>query len=149
MNCPHGSPRESLCVLLGVVAIVMAALPSGCAPPPPADFRSADPASRLKAIEAAARTRDRSAIPDLVESLDSVDPAIRLFAIETLRSLTGTDLGYRAGDSPERRAEAIGGWIEWVDRRGHLSEESPRDHLTEVRESGEREVARSVTEPPA
>jgi len=74
------------------------------------DFDSPNPASRLYAIEQAARSGDRSAIGNLVESLDSDDPAVRLLAIATLQRLTGQTYGYRHYDPVLERREAIARW---------------------------------------
>jgi len=108
---------------IGGLALTMLLATTACSPPPPAaDFRSPDPASRLLAIEDAARRSDRTAIPHLIESLDSADPAVRFMAFQTLRTMTGEECGYREGDSPERRAEAIACWEELARREGWAPE---------------------------
>ena len=73
-------------------------------------FDSANPAAKLYAIEYAAREGDRSAIPQIVEQLDSDDPAVRSLAISALRQLTGETFGYRDYDPPELRRQAIDRW---------------------------------------
>lgn len=74
-------------------------------------FDSANPAARMYAIEQAAREGDQSAIRDLIEQLDSDDPAVRLLAISALERLTGETYGYRQYDSPAQRREAIARWV--------------------------------------
>ncbi len=93
---------------VGVTALVT----TGCGPPATeARFDSANPAAKLYAIEKAARSGDTSALPQLVEQLDSDDPAVRLLAIEALRRLTGEDYGYAHDDPPPLRRAAIKRWV--------------------------------------
>lgn len=93
---------------LSVTVLVM----TGCGPPATeARFDSANPSAKLYAIEKAARSGDTSALPQLVEQLDSDDPAVRLMAIEALRRLTGEDHGYCHDDPALLRREAIKRWV--------------------------------------
>ena len=116
-------PGVPLLGLLMAILITPLLATPGCSPPrPAADFRSPDPASRLLAIEDAARRDDRTAIPCLIESLDSADPAVRFMAFQTLRSMTGEEFGYREGDPPERRAAAIACWEDLARREGWAPE---------------------------
>ncbi|HMN96659.1 MAG TPA: HEAT repeat domain-containing protein [Phycisphaerales bacterium] len=120
----------ALCLLLGAL---------GCAPSPErGGFASADPGARLYAITDAARSHDRSALPWLVDSLWSEDPAVRFMAIETLRELTGTDCGYRLGDPPELRAAAIERWVALGRSEGWIA---PASGPTEARVAGSPETA--------
>jgi hypothetical protein len=73
-------------------------------------FDSANPAAKMYAIEHAARDGDQSAIPDIVEQLDSDDPAVRSLAIAALKRITGQTFGYRDFDPPSQRREAIERW---------------------------------------
>jgi hypothetical protein len=75
-------------------------------------FDSANPAGKLYAIEQAARTQDRAAIPRIIEQLASDDPAVRAVAIATLQKLTGETYGYRDYDPPSQRQAAIDRWID-------------------------------------
>ena len=86
----------------------------GCARPP-GGFGSPEPGARLVAIMQAAHDRDQSAIPHLIESLDSDDSAVRLMAIGTLEELTGQTLGYRHEDPLWRRDQAVDRWVAWYD----------------------------------
>lgn len=90
---------------------------TGCSPSAlDGGFESPNPAAQLYAIEDAARSGDREAIPDIVASLDSDDPAVRLVAIGALEALTGETLGYEA-DAPEfERDAAIERWVEYAAR---------------------------------
>src|SRR5262249_50631095 len=73
-------------------------------------FDSANPAARMYAIEQAGKSGDRTAIPRLVEQLDSDDCAVRLLAITSLERLTGETYGYRHYDPPEEREAAVERW---------------------------------------
>jgi hypothetical protein len=77
-------------------------------------FDSPNPAARIYAIENAARTGDRSAVKEIVELLDSDDPAVRFVAIATLKRLTGQTFGYRDFDPPVLRRQAIARWVEAI-----------------------------------
>lgn len=70
-------------------------------------FDSPDPAERLNAIVLAGHLQQRSAIPDLIDSLGSDDPAVRMMAITALARITGTRLGYNPyGRLVDRQAAA-------------------------------------------
>jgi len=101
------------------------AAPIACSPPPVSEggFDSIQPAAKLYAIHAAGSTGDRSAVPRLIEQLDSDDPAVRMFAIEALERLTGQRLGYRAYDPPHRRAVSTERWRQWHRSGGGASSE--------------------------
>jgi HEAT repeat protein len=97
------------------VMVAGAALLGACAPPASrGGFDSPDPAAKLYAIERAMRRGDRAAVPQLVEQLDSDDPAVRLLAISALERLTGQTYGYRHDDPPWQRQDAIRRWVEAV-----------------------------------
>jgi len=66
------------------------------------------------AIEQAARTRDTSTIPDLINQLDSQDSAIRMLTIATLRDMTGQDLGFDPAAGAGDRKAAIDRWHAWL-----------------------------------
>ena len=78
------------------ILILVLAAPAGCGAPRASEggFDSPNPASRLYAIRLAGQQRDASAIPDLIESLESDDQAVRMMAIIALEQVTGTRMGY-------------------------------------------------------
>ncbi|UCD76806.1 MAG: HEAT repeat domain-containing protein [Phycisphaerales bacterium] len=87
-----------------------------CAPPATdGGFDSPNPAAKLYAMEQAVRAGDESAAARIVEQLDSDDPAVRMMAIESLRRLTGTTLGYDHSAASADRREAIGRWVQAVE----------------------------------
>jgi hypothetical protein len=104
---------------MGAVVVVAAGLAApSCAPPAiEGGFDSGNPAARMYAIEQAARDGDRTALPRIVEQLDSDDPAVRYLAITSLERLTGERLGYRFYDDPIERDLAIRRWVEYVQER--------------------------------
>lgn len=76
-------------------------------------FESGGPIGRTKAIGDAAAARDSGAIPDLIDSLWSDDPAERMLAIRALESMTGQTLGYGFADPEQKRTEAADRWVSW------------------------------------
>ena len=101
--------------VLGVVALAAAA---GCqGDGPTVSLQNKDPAGKIPAMKQAAERQDRSAVPDLVQTLESDDPAERLYAIEALRRITGQDLGYNYYGSDEQRASGVQRWKTWLGTR--------------------------------
>jgi hypothetical protein len=74
-------------------------------------FDSPDPSSRLYAIVRAGQTKDRAAIPRLIESLASDDQAVRMYAIASLERITGKTYGFVHYQPPARREEALQRWL--------------------------------------
>jgi hypothetical protein len=81
----------------------------------PRNVTNVDPAVKIPEIRRAVDEDDRSVLPQLIEDLDSPDPAIRLYAIEGLRRLTGETFGYDWID-PDRstRQEPIERWKQYM-----------------------------------
>lgn len=96
--------------------MLLCLLPAGCVEIPKG-FDSPEPAARMEAAVSAAAEGDTSAIPDLIELLDSDDPATRLVAIRSLERLTGQTLGYDYAGPEAERAAAVERWVEWEQRR--------------------------------
>ena len=96
-----------------IVAAVGIALFGGCGHGP-GSVHDRDPADKIPAIARAAANGDRSAIPQLIEDLASDDAAVRFYAIDGLKSLTGQDFGYRYYDDDEQRQPAIARWQKWL-----------------------------------
>jgi len=51
-------------------------------------------------------------IPQLIASLDSDDPAVRLFAIQALERITGERFGYVPYAPPHKRRAAVDRWAD-------------------------------------
>jgi len=118
------------CAAWGVAAMLVTM--AGCSAPPASrgGFDSPNPASRLYAITRAGREKDRSAIPHLIEALDSDDQAVRMYAINALERITGTRRGYRFYDPPARRHRAIQRWVRAYEA-GQFGPESPTNTAAE------------------
>ena len=82
----------------------------GCTPHDPRRIGATDPTSNIPAIQEAARDHDRAAVPQLVQQLESDDPAVRFYAIEALHKLTGETFGYRFYDDADQRRPAVEKW---------------------------------------
>lgn len=96
---------------------------ASCGKPPAASlggFHSPDPAARLYAIQNAGEQQDRSSIPYLIESLDSDDPAERMWAIHALEKMTGERKGYNPHATVLNRDQSVTRWQEAYDN-GELS----------------------------
>jgi HEAT repeat protein len=103
-----GPPRCHLLALLAAAAL------SACTNPDTAvGFHEDNPAARLRAIRQAAARDDPSAIPDLIDLLESDDPAERLLSIRALERITGQTLGYDHAAPLEDRREAVRRWSAW------------------------------------
>lgn len=72
-----------------------------------------DASFKIPAIKEAVEEKDRDAIPQLIDDLDSDDPAVRFYSIEALRRLTGETFGYRYYQSETERQPAIERWKAW------------------------------------
>ena len=96
--------------------IILPLLTFSCAPPArEGGFESRNSAAKMYAMEQAVIAGDRNAAKDIVEQLDSDDPAVRMMAIESLQRLTGKTLGYDHSASRAERREAIERWVKAVE----------------------------------
>ncbi len=102
--------RQSiLFVVVGV--IVLTALPACQQPASEGGFDSADPASKLYAIRRADGPADADKIPNLIEQLNSDDPAVRMYAIVALERVTGTRLDFDPYAPAYERDAAVRNWV--------------------------------------
>jgi hypothetical protein len=90
----------------------------GCFGREPPSLKSHDPALKIPAIKQAVDQHDLAACAVLVKDLDSDDPAIRFYAVEGLRKLTGETFDYRYYDDEIARKPAIARWKEWLVAQG-------------------------------
>jgi len=82
-----------------------------------ADLESQNPSVRIMAIKWAGDNKVLPAVPHLVDCLGNEDKAVRLYAIEALRRVTGTTYGYDYKAAPHRRAAAVKRWQEFLDSK--------------------------------
>ena len=80
------------------------------------------PRERRRDQDHTRRIPDRSALPQLVDSLNDDDPAVRLFAIAALEKFTGDRFGYEYYLDEDQRKPAIARWREWLKQQ----EQSPQ-----------------------
>jgi len=102
------------CLVLGAFVLV------GCSSPADrpvglSDFQSPDPTVRVLTIKWAGDNKVPEAVPLLVDCLQDEDRAIRFYAIQSLRRITGTDLGYDYKASATDRLAAVKRWREFVE----------------------------------
>lgn len=84
-----------------------------------------DPSVKIPGMKKAVRMHDREAVAQLVEDLDSDDPAVRFYSIEALERLTGNDLGYRYFDDEDARKPALARWQGWLKDQQQLATTRP------------------------
>lgn len=101
---------------------------AGCAPdsPPEVKLTNPDPSGKIPAIKRAVRQGDKSAASQLIKDLESDDPAVRFYAIEGLRRLTGEDFGYRYYDDEQAREPAVQQWKQWLELRSPTTARTPQ-----------------------
>jgi hypothetical protein len=102
------------------VATLAAATAGGCHEPTgPRTIANPDPAVKIPAMKSAVAERDRDKAAAMVKNLESDDPAVRLFAIEGLRRLTGEDFGYDYYADADQRAPAVQRWKQWLEMQSN------------------------------
>ena len=79
------------------------------------DLDSRDPVVRIMAIKGVGESKDVEAVPRLVDFLQDEDPVVRLYSINALKRITGTDHGYDYKAGPVARLEAVKQWRRVVD----------------------------------
>jgi len=95
----------SICVLMMVSFLVGCLGGSG-----PRTISNEDPAIKIPLIRSAVERGDQSVLPQLVSDLDSEDAAVRFYAIDGLRRLTGEDRGYDWRMDKDARRPAVEQW---------------------------------------
>ena len=96
-----------------VGSVACAVVLSGCFPAPEPSFYAANPADRVRAADDAGDSRDERAVPDLINQLESDDPAQRAAAVASLREITGQDHGYEWWAGEAERQAAAARWAAW------------------------------------
>lgn len=96
------------------ISLGMAVALAGCTAVPKPDFASPEPGARNAAIVDAAARGDASARVQLVQMLESDDPATRLLAISTLQRLTNQTFGYDYAQPEVKRRPAVVRWAAWA-----------------------------------
>jgi hypothetical protein len=117
-----------------ILTAIIACLVGCTAPRPPLVVTDPDPSIKIPAIKIAVAQKDRDAAKQLVKDLDSDDPAVRFYAIEGLRKLTGEHFGYRYYDDADVRKPAVERWRAWLNG-------------TQVQDSEQASPAPAIQEP--
>ena len=109
---------------LALLAAILAGL-GGCGSDakrpirPEFDLRDPSACRRTEAVAMVGASKTTQHVPTLIDMLDDEDPAVRLTAGATLKSLTGHDTGYRASATQEERRKQQDAWRAWwAGRRG-------------------------------
>jgi HEAT repeat protein len=85
-----------------------------------------DPRVRTRAAARAGKARDERAVPYLVDRLTDPENEVRMVAIISLERITGETMGYYYYEPPDRRAEAVRRWRQWLqNRRGGRTSTRP------------------------
>jgi hypothetical protein len=107
--------RKAITAIVVIVAMTVTGGLTGCGPPRGSQYvDNDDPDVKIPAIQQAVRTKDKKAVPVLVNDLDSDDPAVRFYAIEALRRLTGDTMGYNYYEDEDVRKPAVERWKAWL-----------------------------------
>ncbi len=99
----------------------------GCAGPQK-NLSSQFPLERARAIVASSDRGDKDAVPKLVELLDDLDPAVRMYSIVALQRLTGQTYGYAYYAPPAERERAIERWREALRKGEVVVQITAREH---------------------
>jgi hypothetical protein len=99
-----------------IVSVIGFALLAGCHEPAgPKVVSNPDSTVKIQAIKQAVAAQDRRQAADMVNALESDDPAVRMYAIEGLQRMCGQDFGYRYYAEPDQRRPAVEKWKQWLD----------------------------------
>jgi len=84
------------------------------APRGPLVVTDPDPSIKIPAIKIAVARKDLSTARQLVKDLESDDAAVRFYAINGLRRLTGENFGYLYYEEADERKPALTRWQAWL-----------------------------------
>jgi len=105
--------RRNALLLAALGPLVFA---GGCVPPrPKLVVTDPDPTVKIPAIKKAVQEHDLGAARQMVKDLESDDPAVRFYAVEGLRKLSGESFGYEwYVQDDDDRAKALKQWQAWL-----------------------------------
>jgi hypothetical protein len=114
------SSREMRC---RVACVIICGFLGACSAPREARLLdNPDASGKIPAIKMAVERKDYAATKQLVKDLDSDDAAVRLYAIEGLKRLTGETFGYEYYFDEDERRPAIERWQRWLDGQNASAE---------------------------
>ena len=112
-NCRLSLARRVTRILGAGAACAL--LGAGCSEPRgPLSVKSDDPDLKIPAIKQDVQQRRTQDLAQMVSDLDNEDPAVRFYAIEGLRRLTGRTFEYHYFDDENNRRPAVNRWKEWL-----------------------------------
>jgi hypothetical protein len=117
MSVPASSKARMVLPAAALCAIGAIGLLAGCPAAPPstyAQFQSKDPGARVQALVEATKNKDANALPFIVERMTDSESDVRLFAENSLRTITGHTMGYHSYDLPQDRQQAQDRWRQWL-----------------------------------
>jgi hypothetical protein len=107
--------RPGFPIPLALAAAMVVCWCTGCAAPPIKPvLTDPDPSVKIPAMRQAVQRHDQSAIPILIKNLENDDPAVRFYAIDALRKLTGQDFGFLYYSDDDVRRPAVERWKSWL-----------------------------------
>jgi hypothetical protein len=99
----------------GLILILVACSSVACrGTRPTPDVAAPEIDAKIPGIKRAGLSHDRAALPQLVESLNDDDPAVRMFAIVSLEKFSRDRFGYEYYLDEEQRKPSIARWREWL-----------------------------------
>jgi hypothetical protein len=107
-----------------MVVIICVCIGSCTAPRGPMVVTDPDPSIKIPAIKIAVARKDLTTVRQLVKDLESDDAAVRFYAINGLRRLTGENFGYLYYEEAEERKPALKRWQMWL---AQVEESAKRD----------------------
>jgi hypothetical protein len=106
--------KLNVLVMLSAACVASVGLIQGCIGRGERSITSDDPAVKVPLIRDAVDRNDRSILPQLVKDLNSEDPAIRFYAVDGLRRLTGEHFGYDWRGEEDDRKKSVEQWNQHV-----------------------------------
>jgi hypothetical protein len=85
------------------------------APREPMVVSNPDPSVKIPAMKQSVESKDMTQVRQMINDLESDDPAVRFFAISALEKLTGQTFGYQYFADEDKRALAVGKWKAWLE----------------------------------
>jgi hypothetical protein len=105
----------ALSVMIATGAALAATFAGCTAPEGPRRPDSRFLSQKVPAVKEAVESGDTRVVPQLVSDLESDDPAVRFFAIEGLKRLTGETFGYEYYADADARREPVTKWRQWLE----------------------------------
>ena len=120
--------RSNCLWLPAVMTLILAGCTTGLLDRKPqlSDLNNPNSTIKIVAVKWVGDNKVSSALPQLVDLLQDEDRSVRLYSIEALRRITGTDCGYDYKSAAHVRAAAVKRWYQFLktDQSQHNRKES-------------------------